>query len=338
MRRLLPALLLGAAFTLPGGASAAEPPAASAEGTATKMAEAKRQFEAGISLLEDPEGPRYEEAHDAFKQSYVLSQNSKVLGNVALCAFYLERDGEAIDLYTTYLHEVANVDAHERAQIERDLATLRATVATVEIHVKGASGASTVLVDRRMQTRGNPVENTYAVSDDRLVVRMRPGRHTFVVRSADAESTPKDVEVQPATTTTHELELRPLARPDAAPVVIVRRSVAGPVVLGIGGLLAIGAGIGTGLAARSTTSDLEDRCPGDVCPRTYTNLASDRASAKTLATVADFSFVGGGVLLGGALLWYALLPSRAARASRTALLPGATCGGDGCRATLAGVF
>src|SRR4051812_8414633 len=58
--------------------------------------EARGRFSAGVNLLKDPEGPRYEEAYREFKAAYAASPSYKILGNLGLCAMKLERDEEAI--------------------------------------------------------------------------------------------------------------------------------------------------------------------------------------------------------------------------------------------------
>src|SRR5215470_8386310 len=90
---------------------------------ATPLEEAKRAFSAGVILLKDPDGAKYEDALVQFNKAYRLSGSWKALGNVALCSMKLERDGEAIAAYEKYLVQGGKeVDADERAQIERDLA------------------------------------------------------------------------------------------------------------------------------------------------------------------------------------------------------------------------
>jgi tetratricopeptide (TPR) repeat protein len=67
--------------------------------------EARQHFKAGVNLLNDPDGPRYEEAYREFKAAYASSPSYKILGNLGLCAMKLERDGEAIEYYDRYLQE-----------------------------------------------------------------------------------------------------------------------------------------------------------------------------------------------------------------------------------------
>jgi hypothetical protein len=334
---------------VPPSSSPSSPPDAA---TDERMAEARRQFEAGVSLLDDPDGAKYEDAHRAFKKAYELSRSPKVLGNIGFCALKLERDGEAIDAYSSYLREVPDIEERERVQIQRDLVTLTSTVARLKIVVKNPATTSTTLVDKRAQTRGEAVENAYAFQGNEHTLRLRPGRHTFKVKAGDQESAPLEVTLEPGAVASHELTLvtasqlnnngdnrEPSQRGGS-------RSLAGPIILGATGLAALGAGVVTGLMASGKTSDIEKACPNDLCPSTY-DLASERTKAKTFGTVADISFIGGGVLLGGAILWYVLLPSGDAKKSKptgaattssvtswSSWSPAAMCTSDGCRMQL----
>lgn len=291
----------------------------------TTMAEARKQFEAGVNLLDDPDGAKYEEAYHAFKKAYALSQNPKILGNLGFCAFHLERDGEAIDAYSAYLREANDIDERERAQIQKDLATLTSTAGRVRIGVK-QPGTSFVLVDTRAQTRGPSVENSYAFEGHEIVVRVRPGRHTFKVKAGTMESQPVEAAVEPASDLSKEVSFAP-PRVNALMTVRPSPSYAGPVILAAGGVLGLGAGVATGLLARGKESQIGRSCPGDVCPATY-DLDGERDKAKTFGTVADVGFVAGGALLGGALLWYVLLPKGGSRS--TTMAASAMCTGQGC--------
>ncbi len=325
----------------------ADEPAATPEAPAAEdpqMAEARRHFQAGVNLLDDPDGARYEEAYHAFQKAYELSKSPKVLGNIGFCSMKLERDGEAIDAYAAYLRDSKDIDPRERAQIERDLATLTSTVAIFKATLKKPAGASGVLVDTREQTRGAPVVNSYVFSGTELSIRVRPGRHTFRVKGEGGESIVHEVTMEPATQKTHEFTFAPpvVATPREAPT-RSSPSYAGPIVLGAFGLAGIGTGVVTGLMAQSKTSDIEKQCPSDLCPSTY-DFRSDRTAAKTLGTIADVSFISGGALLGGAIVWALLVPSSPSKspktgsASATALLPNAQCNAHGCGVQIDGTF
>ncbi|HSO35233.1 MAG TPA: hypothetical protein VLT33_22045 [Labilithrix sp.] len=337
----------GSRAALADDAPAAPPAPASAKPAASeeKMAEARRQFEAGVSLLEDPDGAKYEDAYRAFKRAYEISQSPKVLGNIAFCALHLERDGEAIDSYTSYLRDVPDISERERSQIQRDLATMMATMARIRVATKAPTKGA-IVVDRRTQTRGQVVENAYALEGTDLVLRLRPGRHTLVVKTGATESAPFEATLEPGSELTFTPQEQAQRPQDTAPA---RggggsRSVAGPIIVGAIGLVGIGVGVATGLVARNKTDDIEKNCPNDKCPGTY-DLAGARSSAKTFGTVADVSFIGGGALVGGAVIWYLLTPKEAApgpvtgsSASWKSWRPSAMCTGNGCGFNVGGGF
>lgn len=91
-------------------AKPAMPAAAKTTPTGTSE-EARSHFAAGVSLLQDPEGEKVEEAYREFRTAYDLSGSPKILGDMGFCAMRLERDGEAIEAYTRYLREVPDIDA-----------------------------------------------------------------------------------------------------------------------------------------------------------------------------------------------------------------------------------
>jgi hypothetical protein len=200
-----------------------------------------------------------------------------------------------------------------------------------------------VVVDTRMQTRGSPIVNTYPFEGNEATVRLRPGRHSIKLKGEDVESIAWEGNVEPASQSSHELTFAPPVAPS-----IVREgprqnpSYAGPVVLGILGVAAVGVGTVTGLMARSKTDDIESKCPGDICPLDY-DFRSDRSDAKTLATIADATFIGGGVAVGSALIWALLIP-RGGRSSSTTgaapawVTPAAQCTARGCGVQLGGRF
>ena len=64
---------------------------------------AKKHFQAGVDLLTDPDGARYEEALREFRAAYADSPSWKILSNLGLSAMKLERNGEAIEVHPTGL-------------------------------------------------------------------------------------------------------------------------------------------------------------------------------------------------------------------------------------------
>ncbi|WP_394831480.1 hypothetical protein LVJ94_33710 [Pendulispora rubella] len=299
-------------------------------------AEARKQFQAGVNLLDDPDGARYEEALFAFRKAYELSRSPKILGNIGFCAMHLERDGEAIEAYTEYLNSAPSVDERERAQIQKDLSTL--TWTSAKFHATVKDKGKFVLVDTRIVGRGNPVVNSYPFEGTELTVRLRPGRHSFKIQGGQNESVPFEMGIEPASENTHRFTFPTtvLVEPPSQPS---RPSLVGPIALGTAGLVAIGAGVITGIMARSKASDIDSNCPNDTCPRSY-DLDSNRSSVNTLSTVADVSLIGGGVMLGGAVVWYVIQSkshSRQMGNTQQKWISGG-CAGSGCGIQLRGRF
>lgn len=298
--------------------------------------EARKQFQAGVNLLDDPDGARYEEALFAFRKAYELSHSPKILGNVGFCAMHLERDGEAIEAYTEYLSKASEVDSRERAQIQKDLTTLTTTSARFRATMK--EPGKYVLVDTRIVGRGSPIVNSYPFEGNDLTVRLRPGRHSFMVKSAASETTAFEMSIEPAASTAHSFAFPALALSEAPSVAPSPPSRVGPIALGIAGLAAIGVGAVTGVMANSKASDIDSKCPNETCPRGY-DVESDKSSAHTLSTIANVSFIGGGLMIGGAVTWYLLQSKGHSRESaRTPQWISADCTGHGCGVQLRGRF
>ena len=138
-------------------------------------------FGAGVNLLKDPDGARYEEAYREFKAASAASSNYKILGNLGLCAMKLERDGEAIDAYTSYLTHAADLDPTEAKQVQTDLMTLKAGVVKLALTVE-PSGAT--VNDVRVPVRGERVINQYGPTKGPLNIGIRAGHHIMTVRMA----------------------------------------------------------------------------------------------------------------------------------------------------------
>jgi hypothetical protein len=141
--------------------------------------EARSRFAAGVNLLKDPDGPRYEEAYREFKAAYAASPSYKILGNLALSAMKLERDEEAISAYDKYLADDKDLDPTEVQQVKTDLSTLKASVmhVTVESDPPGAR-----LVDVRLPVRGERVTNAYGPIDQSTRLGLHPGSHQMTAK------------------------------------------------------------------------------------------------------------------------------------------------------------
>lgn len=294
--------------------------------------EARLHFKAGVAHLQDPEGTNVEEAYREFKAAYAISASPKILGNIGFCAMKLERDGEAIEAYTRYLRDVQDIDAEERAQIERDLQTLTTGVARVAIDVDVMDAR---IVDVRVPTRGDRVTNSYGPVHGRLEIGERPGDHQLTVKADGFEDATWEFEARAGHKETHSFAMKKREAPVVvAPPASAKRespSILPVVVMGVGGAMLLTGAI-TGVVALSKTSTISKACPGDTCPGTF-DLASARSSAKTFVTVTDVLLIGGAVVGGAGLTWW-MLSRKSSEESSNAPKASAMCTGQGCYGTL----
>src|SRR5258706_1625426 len=194
MRRLLLAPLLGLSLLVSAAPSrAADPPISE---------QARVHFQAGVNLLKDPDGARYEDAYGEFKAAYADSPLYKILGNLALCAMKLERDGEAIEAYQKYLERAGELDPAEVNQVKTDLATLTAGLVTLTLNVD-QPGSS--IIDTGLPTHGEKIMNRYgpASAVRPLQIGMRAGHHVVVGKLAGYEDSSWEFDAATGRTMSH---------------------------------------------------------------------------------------------------------------------------------------
>jgi tetratricopeptide (TPR) repeat protein len=138
--------------------------------------EARAHFKVGLSYLNDPAGPRYEDALREFAAAHAAAPSSwKTLNNIGLCALNLERDQEAIDAYEQALALAGSeADSKWRQDVERDLATLKTGLVRVTVKVRPA-GAT--LLDERVPTSGKSVLNRYESPSGACELGIHAGHH-----------------------------------------------------------------------------------------------------------------------------------------------------------------
>lgn len=317
MRRRL-SLLLAGTLTLSLGVSARADDKISLT--------ARAHFEAGVALLQDPDGARYEEAHREFLAAYEMSKSPRALGNIGLCAMKLERDAEAIDAYSRYLDEVPDIDPVEREQIRRDILTLRSGLARVSIDV---SPENARIYDVRTPVRGQPIINVYSVQKNRISIGMRPGHHVIHARIGDRESPALEIDAQPGGVYERALTV-------AAPVVVRSGSSKTLPIMTLGlGLTALAAGGVVGYLALDRVDGISEKCPNGECPGDY-DLEGAQRRARTLTTATDGLLIGGGAITLIGLTWLILSPSGSS--SKEGTRASAACTGTGCFATIGGRF
>ena len=275
---------------------------------------ARIHFNAGVSLLQDPDGPRYEEAYSEFRAAYAESPSWKMLGNLGIAAMKLERDGEAIEAFKKYLAEGGTaLEAEEKAQMQRDLATLTAGVVTVEI---SSLPPGAFVIDERIAVQGPPVKNSYGPLTGKLVIGMHAGQHRLSAHLDGYQDQVWMVDARSGTSHSHVFSLKeivqaplPVAAPAAAPpaanppppatnpppAAAQTRPVPASVYVGLvaTGALAIGGGVVGGLSL-AKHSDFEAKNDG----RDPAAAQELQDSGKTLNLVTDV-LLGSAIVAGG---------------------------------------
>jgi hypothetical protein len=270
---------------------------AQAPGAVVVSEAAKRHFQAGVDFLKDPDGARYEEALREFRTAYADSPSWKILGNLALCAMKLERNGEAIETYQRYVTEAGSeLDAAEKAQIEKDVRLMRSSSATLVLIAKGASGDVTV-IDQRARSNGSLAVNTYTLAAGKpLKLVVQSGHHVFKARAGGKELRWED-------DLAAEKQLEHAFGFDGAsqagdgkatdePQGMTTLRLVGIGTAGVGGALLIG-GVITGVLGKGKLDDLKAGCINNQCAR---DKKSEADSVESLQTTTNVLLVAGGVL------------------------------------------
>lgn len=280
--------------------------------------EARQRFRVGVSLLQDPEGPRYEEAYHEFTAAYAASPSWKILGNLGLCAMKLERDGEAIEAFSKYLAEGGDqIGEEERRQIQTDLDTLRTGAVTFTLSIS-APGA--LLVDERVPNRGTPVINHYGPVDGTLTFQARAGLHRIRARLAGYEDAVWEIHARAGTRHTHLFNLVPVkkAEPSTGPQDAGIRPVPPSVYIGLAttGVFAAGAAL-TGLLAVSKGAEYEAANDG-----TNPGRAEDLRSGTQTMNLATDVLMGAAVVSAGITAYlYFTRPTLTTRSGRVEWTP-----------------
>ncbi|RYZ02870.1 MAG: hypothetical protein EOO73_30260 [Myxococcales bacterium] len=298
--------------------------------------EARTHFSAGVSFLQDPDGARYEEAYREFKAAYAASPSWKILGNLGIAAFKLERDGEAVEAFKQYLSEGgAQIEAEERAQFERDLQTLQSAV--VKLTLQSDPPGATV-VDERIPASGSPIQNRYGALTQPTELGLHPGHHRITAKLAGYPDAVLELDLEPRQTLSQTLTFARAAAPvasssgpvDAGSAKSGLRT-ASYVALGVG---VVGIGVGTvfGLKSKSDYGKGNDLCPAFPCRLTAQqaqdreSFGSDGDSAKTLSLVG---FIAGGVGIATGVTLFVLSSRKTEPAAQAKVVPWVGLGSAG---------
>lgn len=309
MRKALFVTAVMGGFALcPSSAIAEESETTGTEVTITDKA--RTHFKAGVNLLQDPAGARYDEAYQQFKAAYAESPSWKILGNLGLAAMHLERYGEAIEAFSGYLKQGGDeVVEQEREQFQRDLETLQASVAEFAI----TAPPNAEIVDLRSSNQGADVRNYYVVPESGVLsIGVRPGQHvvTATIDGEEAGRWSVRIEAQQREEHTFSNATSVAAPPPEEPATpeVQQSRVPAYVALGVG-VVGIGAGT-TFLAIRGNhtkkAGDEYDGCNESLDCGT-TERQSVEARDKKAATMGTLSLISYGVGVAGIGTGIALL-------------------------------
>jgi hypothetical protein len=274
---------------------------------------AKEHFRAGLAHLDDPSGPKYEEAYREFKAAYTDSPSPDIAVNVGYCAFFLERDQEALEMYEIFLAHATEreLPRQKRAQMQKDVQSLRTGLVQVSITAKPGSAA---LVDERVPTKGQKVVNRYPVENGQLKIGIHPGIHKLTLSADGFKPESWELDAPSGSLQSHEFSLSKLPdtqlvspatlTPPAARDVPATTKTKSTHPLVYGGGIAAGAfaagAVAAGLVANSKKGDFEEVNDG-TRPEQARSL---RGEMRTFSVLTDVCIGAAAVSAGVALYFY----------------------------------
>jgi hypothetical protein len=271
------------------------------------VAEAKKHMEAGAAFFNDPAGHKCEEAFAEFEKAYELVGSLNALKGMAFCAMFLERDGEAIELYETLLERKGSqIERQDKQQIESDLKALRAAVAVVTLKT---DVAGLVVVDTRTPAKGYPITNRYKIDEKQLQLGIHPGMHEF---KASIDGKPEQVwriEIKNGEAYNHDFNFgvnEEKGNDKPPPVVPDKPSRPIPKSVFIVGGASVALGIAGGVVG-GLAKGARDEFEAANGKESKATLDEKRSKIVTMNLVADISF---GLALAGAATTVVLLVKR----------------------------
>ncbi|HET7539880.1 MAG TPA: PEGA domain-containing protein [Polyangiaceae bacterium] len=194
-------LLLLLAIASHGATAAAQPAPPAPSPNATT--EARERFQRGVALYREGS---FDAALAEFRRAYEIAPNYRILYNLAQVQVERHDSVAALALFQQYLQQGGNeIDAERRAQIERDMQSLRKRVAdlTVESNVSGA------------QLAIDGVEaGTLPLTEP---IQVNSGVRQLTLAKPGYQSVSRSVTIAGAEPLKLSLSLEPLAGPTAVP-------------------------------------------------------------------------------------------------------------------------
>ncbi len=291
--------------------------AATSGAWAQSDATAELLFRDGKKLMAEK---RYDEACPKFAESARLSPSSGVELALGLCYEAQGKTASAWGAFTAVV-PLARRDARkdrERAAIGHASA-LEPKLARVTFSVEPASAALPGFELREDgQVLGSAAWADSTVDPgDHTVVAKAPGYVTYTTSFTSVDGSTSNITIPPLS----------LAERPPAPVVARPSSSLRTVglVVGAGGLVALGAGAIVGAMALGKVSSAQKSCPGSPCSDSA--AVSENQTGGTLADASTGLFVAGGVLAGAGVLTFLLAPAASVRTAHGQLVLGPSFAG-----------
>jgi len=329
-------LLLVLAMTSSSAVVAAEP--AAPAGSAASTTEARERFQRGVALYREGS---FDAALAEFRRAYELAPNYKVLYNLAQVQVERHDSVAALSLFGQYLQQGgSDLDAERRAQVERDMQSLRGRVAdlTVESNVVGAQ-LSIDGVEAGTLPLAGPVQVNSGV---RQITLVKPG-YQSVSKSltiAGAQPLKLSLPLQPLDGRAPENAAGAAATKAAAtdkPAESSSPGLSAPFwVSAVATGVFAGAAVTFGVVSLNRNQKLDDEL--NQYPTDPAGIDSARSSLQTSAVLTDV-FTGASIVAAAAAVYFAVTSSNSeAPPAKAARQDGLKLGARGSALVLSGHF
>jgi tetratricopeptide (TPR) repeat protein len=324
------------AITSSSAIVAAEPaaPAAGASVSASATSEARERFQRGVALYREGS---FDAALAEFRRAYEIAPNYRILYNLAQVQVERHDSVAALTLFGQYLQQGGTeIEAERRAQVERDMQSLRGRVADLSIESNVAGAQLTIDgVESGTLPLAGPIQVNSGV---RQIAIAKPGFQSISrsVTIAGAQPLKQTFTLQPLDARTAEA----IAAPASAENKTSKQSHGLPTPFWISAIATgvfTGAAVTFGVVSLNKNQKLDDQL--NHYPTDPQAIDDARSSLKTSAVLTDV-FTGAAIVGAAATVYFALTgsgssseaPAKAAHKERLQL------GANGSQLLLSGRF
>lgn len=305
----------GLVFGMALGTHQAEARGVPVEAASKKQkAEAQKEYEEGKRAFDQK---NLELALERFRKSYdiVASPNSHLM--IARTLVELGRDAEAYDEYGGVIEE-----AKSAADAERYAKTLESAEGERRV-LRGRLALMTVNVDAMLTANGSPIPSHRWGQP----IAVKPGTVALELKSESGVLARQQVEAPAGGQVTVSIATPAPSAPPPPPATVscppvesrgpepprgISPSALGWVFAGVG-VVGWASFAAFGVLNNSKFDELQERCPGNLCPE---SLASDVESGRRYQTYANVGLVVGAVGIGTAIVLWLASPGSTDKAER----------------------